>query len=169
VVTPAQANSLYSSLREKIVEHTFLSEVLRELWNRGCYTFEVSRAESDAFGYDVVVEYGRIVRHIQLKSKSERRPSKISISKTLADKPSGCVISVILDKELNIKSFYWFGGAPGRPLPVLEGLTASKRIRRDKDGKRPPRKNHVDAPIGRFEPIASVPLLLEKLFGDLGK
>jgi hypothetical protein len=165
VVTPAQANSLYSSLREKIVEHAFLAAVLRELWNQGIYTFEVSRAESDAFGYDVVIECGQIVRHIQLKSKSERRPPKISISKTLADKPSGCVIVIILDTHLEIESFYWFGGLPGDPLPQLEGLSPTKRIRRDKDGKRPPRKNHVDAPISKFHPVKTVPQLLQKLFG----
>ena len=166
MLTSEQAGSIYSSLREKIVEHTFLSEVLREMWRRRFYTLEISRAESDTFGYDLVIEHGRIVRHIQLKSKANRRPTKISISRTLALKPSGCVISVILNNDFEIDSFYWFGGEPGKPLPNLERFAPSKKIRRDKDGKRNPRQNHVDIPIRYFENIADTPQLLAKLFGS---
>jgi hypothetical protein len=169
MVTSTEANSLYSSLREKIVEHLFLGQVLRELWQAGVYTTEVSRAESDSFGYDLVIECGRIVRHIQLKSKSDHRPAKVSVAKSLADKPSGCVVAIILDENLSLKSFYWFGDVPGKPLPAIGSFSSTKRIRRDKEGKRPPRPNHVDVPIKNLTLIKSLPELVIKLFGPIAE
>jgi hypothetical protein len=66
-----------SSLREKIIEHLFVGELLRTLWQRGARRVELLRAEVDAGGYDLVLECNGIIRHIQLKSsyrgtKSER-------------------------------------------------------------------------------------------------
>jgi|SRR5579883_1142478 len=167
MLTPQQANSVYSSLREKIVEHTFLSQLMREMWNRGFYTLEVSRAESDSFGYDVVFEHGPVVRHIQLKSKSERRPQKVSVSKTLALKPSGCVVAIVLTGNMEIERFYWFGNAPGQPLPALSGFKPTKKLRRDREGKKPPRQNHVDVPISRFSEVPDIAALIGRLFGTL--
>jgi len=166
MVDSAEASSLYSSLRERIVEHRFLGDVLRCMWRLGAYTTEVSRAESDAFGYDLAIEHGKIIRHIQLKSKLDRAPIKISLARSLADKPSGCAICIVLDDDLEPRTYYWFGSAPGEPLPDIAAFKATKRIRRDKEGKRPARPNHVDVPIGRCERVDCVPKLVAKLFGD---
>ena len=48
----------YSTLREHIVEHVFLGDLLRALWNRGDRDIEVLRPEVDARGYDVVLSSG---------------------------------------------------------------------------------------------------------------
>lgn len=165
MVTEKEASSRHSSLREKIVEHLFLGEILRILWCAGGYNIEVSRAESDSFGYDVVIERGKIVRHIQLKSRSERKPVRISISRSLAEKPSGCVICVMLDSDLKIGPFLWFGSEPGKPLTGIEAFAPSKRIRRAPDGKRPPRANHVNVPMRKFDKISTTSDLVMKLFG----
>ena len=60
----AAAHHLYSSLREKIVEHVFVGEALRALWRRGVFDVQILRCEFDTHGYDLVMERGNIVRHI---------------------------------------------------------------------------------------------------------
>jgi hypothetical protein len=47
---------LQSSLREKLLEHLFIGELLRRLWRLGRRDIEVLRAEIDASGYDLVLE-----------------------------------------------------------------------------------------------------------------
>ncbi len=41
---------LHSSLREKVIEHLFVGEVLKALWRSGNRDFEVLRAEVDRGG-----------------------------------------------------------------------------------------------------------------------
>jgi hypothetical protein len=43
-----ESNYLYSTLRERIVEHVFVGDALRELWRKGVYDVEVLRSEFDA-------------------------------------------------------------------------------------------------------------------------
>ena len=62
-------HSLYSTLRERIVEHVFVGEALRTLWRRGVTDVEVLRSEFDAHGYDLVMGRGKIVRPIQFRSE----------------------------------------------------------------------------------------------------
>lgn len=42
-----------STLRERIVEHVFLLDALRRLWQRKVTEVEVLRSEFDAGGYDL--------------------------------------------------------------------------------------------------------------------
>jgi hypothetical protein len=169
-ITAKQAHSQYSSLREKIVEHRFLSDVLKALWREGLYTTEVSRSESDAFGYDVVIECRSLIRHIQLKSRLNKKPVRLSVSRSLADKPNGCVICVMLDDDMEITSFLFYGEPPGQRRALdITGFKPSKRIRRDGDGNRPPRSNHVDVPMGKFKKIGTAEELVLQLFGPAKK
>src|SRR5271155_4726123 len=69
-----------STLRERVVEHVFVGEALRNLWRRGAVDVEVLRSEFDAHGYDLVLAHGRIVRHIQFKSGTSKKPGDISVS-----------------------------------------------------------------------------------------
>src|ERR1700674_6092705 len=78
----------HSTLRERIVEHVFMGDVLRALWRRGVTDVEILRPEFDAHGYDVVMSRGPIVRHVQLKTQAV---AKVSVGRALAEKPSGCV------------------------------------------------------------------------------
>jgi hypothetical protein len=59
-------NFTHSVLRERIVEHVFVGDVLRTLWRRGVTDVEILRPEFDAHGYDVVMSCGTVVRHVQL-------------------------------------------------------------------------------------------------------
>jgi hypothetical protein len=55
----AELDSLHSSHRERLVEHVPVNEVLRILWRAGAHEVDVLRFETDAAGYDIVVEAGR--------------------------------------------------------------------------------------------------------------
>jgi hypothetical protein len=61
---------MHSTLRERIVEHVFIGDVLRTLWRHGVTDVEILRPEFDAYGYDVVMSRGAIVRHLQLKTQA---------------------------------------------------------------------------------------------------
>jgi hypothetical protein len=162
-----QAHHIHSSLREKIVEHVFIGESLRKLWQLGVYNVEILRSEIDAQGYDLVMCQGNIIRHIQLKTgvsdKISRKPSGVSIPVALSEKPSGCVIWIELDNALNIKCFWWFDDDPGKPLPPL-GDKVAKRIGRTADGKRPMRTGHRILNTSQFTQIKTLDEIMKKLF-----
>ena len=162
-----EAHSLYSTLRERIVEHVFVGEALRALWRRGIVDVEVLRSEFDAHGYDLVMGRGDIVRHIQFKTGIRERPGAVSISRSLAAKPSGCVIWIAVNLDLETKAYWWFGDEPGRPLPDLSGFVSPKRIGRRETGERPLRINHSKVPATQFRRIDTIDKVLEALFGLL--
>jgi hypothetical protein len=58
------AHSTHSSLREAILEANFVGELLRTLWCAGARQVELLRATVDCAGYDVVLDYRGVVRHI---------------------------------------------------------------------------------------------------------
>jgi hypothetical protein len=113
-----------SSLREKVIEHLFVGELLRLLWRRGNRDFEVLRAEVDRSGYDIAVECCGVFRHIQLKSSHRGAVTQsVNVHVNLSAKPSGCVIWVMFDAQtLTLGPFLWLGGAPGEQLPDLENV-----------------------------------------------
>jgi hypothetical protein len=65
----------HATLRERIVEHVFLGDLLRALWNRGDRDIEVLRPEFDTHGYDVVLSCRSIERYLQLKTLSGKTES----------------------------------------------------------------------------------------------
>lgn len=160
----ADRDSIYSTLRERIVEHVFVGEALRALWRRGITDIEVFRSEFDAHGYDLAFSRGAIVRHIQFKTQKK---GAVSVSLSLATKPSGCVILIGVDKHLNLTDFRWFGGLPGQQLPDIAGFKVPRRATHTKEGKRPPRQKHRNVPRGAFERLATMDDVLTKLFGAL--
>jgi hypothetical protein len=112
------SHSIHSTLRERIVEHVFVGDALRRLWQLGVTDVEVLRSEFDAGGYDLVMSYRKVVRHIQLKSVMEDgKAANVKVSLKLMEKPSGCVLWIVLSPKLELKSYRWFGGEPGEPLP----------------------------------------------------
>lgn len=84
----AASHYLHSTLREKIVEHVFVGEALQRLWQRGITDVEVLRSEFDTGGYDLVMNRGRIVRHIQFKaSLAGGKTTSINASLKLMENP----------------------------------------------------------------------------------
>ena len=161
------AHFTQSTLRERIVEHAFVGDALRALWRRGVHDVEVLRSEFDAHGYDLMMTRGRIVRHIQFKTGLARRPAKVSLARSLADRPSACAIWIRVSPDLDMGPFFWVGGAPGAPTPSLDAYAPSLRPTRNKDGVRPARQNHVDVPGSAFEELATLDEVLKALFGPL--
>ena len=131
-------------LRERtVVEHVFVGEALRALWCRGVVDVEESlRSEFDAYGYDLVMARGDIVRHIQFKTGKSAKPGDISIALALTDKPSGCVLWIRVSDRLDLGPFFWFGRAPGKKLRPIGDYKSPMRPTRNKLGERPLRKNH---------------------------
>ncbi len=160
----ADINFIHSTLRERIVEHLFVGEVLRTLWCHGITDVEVLRSEFDAHGYDIVLARGSIVRHIQLKTQAS---GDVGINLALTKKPSGCVIWVAIDSKLNLGPFRWFGGMPGEKLPSLDNFKTLRRTTHNKDGIRPERVNHRQVPKKEFEVVHNMDGVLAKLFGEL--
>lgn len=161
------AHFTQSTLRERIVEHAFVGDALRTLWRWGVHDVEVLRSEFDAHGYDLVMARGRVVRHIQFKTGQTPKPGRVSLGRSLADRPSGCAIWIRVSPMLEMGPFFWFGGLPGEPAPSLETYAPSRRPTRNKQGERPVRQNHVDVPGAAFAQLDTLDAVLEALFGPL--
>ena len=163
----ANRNSTHSLLRERIVEHVFVGDLLRLLWRRGVTNVEVLRSEFDSHGYDLVMARGHIVRHLQLKTGTSRRPTSVSVSLALGTKPSGCVLWIHVTDGLDMGPFFWFGECPGQALPSIEPLKIPKRATHNKSGVRPERPNHRLVPHNRFTRLETLDEVLDKLFGEI--
>lgn len=157
----------HSTLRERIVEHVFVGDVLRRLWRRGVVDAEVLRSEFDAYGYDLVLARGRIVRHIQFKTGTASKPANVSVARALEDKPSGCVIWIRVDRDLQMGPYFWLGDLPGKPLPPVSHFPNPLRPTRNGQGERPPRRNHRSVPGHEFRRLNTLDDVLEALFGEL--
>jgi len=160
------AHSSDSSLREKIIEHAFVAELLRTLWCRGQRDVEVLRAEVDRGGYDVVFHCNGVLRHVQLKS-SHRGAStaKISANLKLKEKPSGCVIWILFDQEtLALGPYLWFGNDPGNMLPEL-GDRVTKHSKANSRGEKLPRPGLREIRRGSFQTLHSMEQVVARLFG----
>lgn len=162
------AHFLSSTLRERIVEHVFVGDVLRRLWQLGVTDVEVLRSEFDAGGYDLVMSRGRVIRHIQFKSMMvDGKAARTSVSLNLASKPSGCVIWLVVTPMLELDSYLWFGGAPGEPLPDLSGMRVAKHTKGNATGTKTERPNHRVLPRGSFVRLGSLDAVIHRLFGAL--
>jgi len=168
LVEEIDAHFHYSTLRVRIVEHVFVGDALRRLWQLGVTDVEVLRSEFDAGGYDLVMSYREIVRHIQFKTVMESgKAARTSVSIKLLEKPSGCVIWIVVTPQLDLRSFLWFGGKPGQRLPDIRSFRVTKHTKGNAEGSKTERPNHRVVPRGRFEPLATMDDVLFRLFGPL--
>jgi hypothetical protein len=171
--TPAAAavkdsHFIQSTLRERIVEHVFVGEALRQLWQMGARDVEVLRSEFDAGGYDLVMTYRKIVRHIQFKTVLENgKATRVSVAVKLMEKPSGCVIWIVVSENLDLISFRWFGDAPGRPLPDITEFKVAKQARGNAEGIKLEKPGHRIVPLSQFKPLPKIDDVLQRLFGPL--
>lgn len=162
-------HSEHSTYREKLLEHLFIGEVLRHLWRRGVTSAEFLRPEVDSGGYDLVIACNKIIRHIQLKSShSGATTARQTVHVRLAEKPSGCVVWMVFHPDtLALGPFFWFGGQPGEPLPDIRALPVAKHTKGNAQGVKAARPNLRVLKRTAFEQVASVPELVERLFGSL--
>lgn len=158
----------FSSFRENVLEHMITAECLQELWRQEVFNCEVLKADVDGAGFDIVMEANHVLRHIQLKaSLLDGRTRQQKINLHLASKPSGCVVwMVVHPKTLDFDHFYWFGGAPGEPLPDISDAPVAKHSKANAEGFKAERPNLRILSRTRFERVESVKELVNKLFGQ---
>jgi hypothetical protein len=161
-------HSRNSTLRERIVEHVFIGDTLRRFWQLGVTDVEVLRSEFDAGGYDLVMARGKVIRHIQFKSVTvDGKTARTSISLKLAEKPSGCVIWMVVTPDLLVDHYLWFGSPPGVPFPDISGYAVTKHSKGNAGGVKLERPNHRIIPRGQFDRLNTLDAVLERLFGPL--
>jgi hypothetical protein len=154
-----------STLRERIVEHLFIGDVLQYFWQRNELDVEVLRSEFDSGGYDLVISKASVTRHIQLKTSIEGGSRKdVSVSINLEDKLNGCVIWIVVDGSLNRVSYYWLGSPPSGTLNI-SGYKVTKHSKGNSEGKKAERPNHRTIPKSAFEHLKTLNEVVEKLFG----
>ena len=155
-----------SSCLEKVLEHRFVAELTSALWLQGVTDFEVLRSEVDSHGYDLVIEAGGVLRHIQLKDMVQGGKRRdVSINFRLAGKPSGCIIWFTYNPQtLTLGPFHWFGGLPGEPLPDV-GTPPAKHTKGTSLGAKNVRPCHREVARTRFRAVAYVGELVDLLFG----
>lgn len=164
-------------MREVILEHGFVAEVLRLLWARGVYTAEVLRSEFDAGGHDLVLTLGPVTRHIQMKSSrlGGRAASQV-LNLRLLDRPSGCFVWLVVDDALRVDHYLFLGADAGQPLsaaPRLEkllpdGLKIARHAKGDAKGYKAEKLQHRVLPRGLFDRCDSLDALIERLLGSAG-
>lgn len=161
-------HSLLSSYRESLLEHLFTGEVMRYLWLSGLRRLEVLKPQVDDGGYDLVLEAGSVVRHVQLKATFKGSTVReFTVNLGLAGKPSGCVVCVLFDKgTLALGPFYWLGGRPGQKLPDLSGFKIAKHTKSNAQGVKTERPNLRVLPLSAFQRAADIPSLATLLFGS---
>ncbi|MCG6858308.1 MAG: hypothetical protein LJE67_09590 [Salaquimonas sp.] len=160
---PSQ-HHLNSSLRENIIEHLFIGEMLKLLWRRGVTDCEILKSEFDGYGYDLVVSVGKLTRHLQMKS-GNKNPTRVSVNLSLAAKQSGCVLFVVVNDDLEFVRFFWLGDEPGAPLPDIKSKSIAKRTTRNKQGDRPERENHRELKRIDFTELSSFEEVVDELVG----
>ena len=151
-----------SSFRETVVEHMLLADLLSLAWSED-RVIEISRAETDQYGYDLVLTEGNVTRHVQVKASLEGgRTARQNVNAALESKPSPCIVWVLIKDTptgLTARGYLFFGGAPGSRMPSLGEKTG--RNPRSKTA----RPNIRVVPRSAFKPVPDGRALLVKLFG----
>jgi hypothetical protein len=157
---------LDSSLREKLIEHLFVGDLLRFLWCSGRRDIEVLRAEVDRGGYDLALECRGVLRHVQLKASFRGATAKkVNVNVALARKPAGCVIWIHFDPAtMALGPYLWFGGACGEGLPDL-GEKLARQPRANSTGQKAQRPGLRELARTRFKRMDAIEEVAHALFG----
>jgi hypothetical protein len=151
-----------STYREMLIEHLFVSELLKISWLEYECMLEIARPEVDNAGYDLIAELNGKIRHIQLKT-SIRGGSTTSqkIHLRLAEKPNGCVVWVYFCKDtLDLGPFRYLDVGS----EALENRRVAKHTKGNKSGIKAERPNLRVVNKGDFSEITSIADVFKKLF-----
>ena len=161
-----QSHSLFSSFREKTLEHIFVGECLKALWVRNVFDAEVLRADVDGAGYDVVLEACGFIRHIQLKSSFVgAKTASANINRKLGEKPGGCVIWLWFDRDsLTLGPYCWFGNVAGEPLSDMTKFPSGRHTKGDATGFKAERTGIAIVKKSRFEVLDDINDVVTRLF-----
>ncbi|MFT3787405.1 MAG: hypothetical protein QM770_14770 [Tepidisphaeraceae bacterium] len=156
-----------SSYREKLIEHLFIGELLKFMWQSGQFDIECLRPEVDCTGYDIVLAKGAIVRHVQLKASfTDARTKAQKVNANLWAKPAGCVIWIQFDQtDMSLKDYLWFGNDHATPLHDLSSFKIARHTKANMQGIKAERANIRVVPVTRFKPVDGINGLCQQLFG----
>ena len=151
--------STESNTVEKLIEHIFLAELLQECWFCRRQLVEVLRSEVDAAGYDLILESGGVIRHVQVKaSRRGARTSKQTVNARLEQRSGGCIIWIFYSVNPATSraelSYRW---REATSLPATRGRHSRGRG---------PRENTRVIRKGDFEEVPTISALVDRLFGD---
>jgi hypothetical protein len=153
-----------SHYKENLLEHVFIAELLQECAFVRNQAVEVLRAEVDDGGYDLLLQMGDIIRHVQLKTRSKKgRVRRVQVNVNLERHRGGCVVWVFWDVNPSTRrarlTYRWFGNGPTRRTKALPG-TVGRHTRGG--GERP---NMRVLKWGDFEAVPDTAVLVPRLFG----
>ncbi len=160
-----------SSSMERLLELALMAELTQEAWFGRRQLVDVLHSTVDAFGHDVVLECGDVLRHVQIKSrKLSGKNSRYSVNTKLRQRPSGCVVWIGWTREPGTNrvrmEYRWFGGEPGEALPDL-GSRIGKHAKGNAIGVKLERPNIRVLNLGDFTKVDDVGDLLDRLFGPV--
>ena len=159
-------NNINSSYIEKMIEHIFLSEILKESWVKFNIKINVLRPEVDDSGYDLILECQGISQYIQLKSTINEKTIIPTVNSKLFKKKEFAVILIKVNKEEMIfKEYYYYAD---KNISV-ENLKSATKNKANTDGVKKERPNTKKIPRSKFVKLNSIPELLEKSFPDIQK
>jgi hypothetical protein len=153
--------------REQILEHHFVADLLRYLWKHHHDEDlpEVTYSDVDNSGYDLVIEWRGVQRHIQLKS-SISTTSPVRMNASLSRKPSGCVVLMECNADLSAVLYRWLGNSPQQRLDFTDCKRA-KHTRANSEGIKRESISAVKVPRGRFQRFEQIGDLVAALFPAL--
>lgn len=169
--TASKIYTEHSVFIEQMVEHEFISRVTQYIWFNYRQTIEVLHSEIDAYGYDIILEFNGILRHIQLKTSSKGTTTdKQKINIALSKKTGGCVIWIIREEDsfnqrFNFEYLY-FGGKAGEPMPNIDNFKTAKANKANSQGIKSERPNIKEVRKAQFTKIKNLEELIEILFGE---
>jgi len=160
-------NPALSTYRERLIEHIVIADLVQAAVRSGRILI-VSRSEVDVWGYDIVLNCGKVSRSIQLKS-SKKGSVKVSLS--LEEIIGSCIVRAIPtvshDESKISLSYRLFesGFTQGLKLSKFSPAKASRWIK-NKEGMtvRKIRPNHVSVPQSAFSQAMDADALFGALF-----
>jgi hypothetical protein len=169
-IEPDLDSSRDSSSFERLLELALIADLTQEAWFGRHQIVDVLHSTVDAFGHDVVFECGQVLRHVQIKGRAMNgTTTRYKINTRLAARPSGCVIWLGWQRRTDVNrldmEYRWLGGLPGERLPDL-GNTVAKHTKANAQGIKIERPDIRIVPPSRFEKLASMSELLDRLFGS---
>lgn len=157
-----------SSYVENVLRHNLLSGLLSLAWQTSPNTkLQIYTGEVDDVGSDIVLTFGKVTWHIQLKgANTKATKTEVEVNVALATAPSGCVVWMVYDlSDLSIRKFLFFGNRPGAPLPELTKYKIARRATHNSKGERPRRPNIRCVPKSSFVAAGDYSELAKLLFG----
>lgn len=169
-VDKATMQFIRSQYREKMIEHVFVAELWKEAWFRRQTVLEVLRSEVDGSGFDLLLEWGGIQRHVQLKASVKGGSTRHqNVNAALANRAGGCVVWIVFDGNpsdgLTTLEYLFFGGTPGEDLPSLDIYKLAKHTKANAKGVKGERPSIRRLSRSQFTEIDSTAALFTTLFG----